>query len=409
MTTITKSITHLFTAQATLFIAQAIWVLVTLLSTQSIAQDPMYREELVFPLHPEHNHAPSIVQLSDGSMLASWYRGSGERKADDVAVFGARLAPNSQQWSEPFLLVDTPGFPDGNTAMWIDPKGRLHLFWPLVLANTWESCITQQLIAENPLGDSKPNWIKQQSLWLKPEDFSNDANAKLDRFLAAIPAIPTDLQKEIAEVRTRLSDKLFQRLGWQTRCKPTLLKSGRVLLPLYTDTYSFSLMAISDDMGNTWRASKPLIGFGNIQPSVLQRRDGGLVAFMRENGLTQHIRICESLDDGETWGEVTSSPLPNPGSGVDAVTLPNGHWVLIYNDTVKGRNKLAVSLSTDEGKTWNATRHLEDHSSGSYHYPAIIVDADGNLHAIYSYFVEGGKSMKHAVFNEAWINKPTSP
>jgi predicted neuraminidase len=168
-------------------------------------------------------------------------------------------------------------------------------------------------------------------------------------------------------------------------------------------------MAISDDMGNTWRASKPLIGFGNIQPSVLQRRDGSLVAFMRENGLTQHLRLCESLDDGETWGEVTSSPLPNPGSGVDAVTLPNDHWVLIYNDTVKGRNKLAVSLSTDEGKTWNATRHLEDHSSGSYHYPAIIVDADGNLHAIYSYFVEGGKSMKHAVFNEAWINKPTSP
>jgi hypothetical protein len=25
------------------------------------------------------------------------------------------------------------------------------------------------------------------------------------------------------------------------------------------------------------------------------------------------------------------------------------------------------------------------------------------LHAVYSYFVEGGKSMKHASFNEAWV------
>ena len=25
------------------------------------------------------------------------------------------------------------------------------------------------------------------------------------------------------------------------------------------------------------------------------------------------------------------------------------------------------------------------------------------LHAVYSYFVEGGKSMKHAAFNEAWV------
>jgi hypothetical protein len=27
------------------------------------------------------------------------------------------------------------------------------------------------------------------------------------------------------------------------------------------------------------------------------------------------------------------------------------------------------------------------------------------LHAVYSYFVEGGKSMKHAAFNEAWVRE----
>jgi predicted neuraminidase len=77
---------------------------------------------------------------------------------------------------------------------------------------------------------------------------------------------------------------------------------------------------------------------------------------------------------------------------------------LVYNDTTEGRNRLAVSLSSDEGRTWTATRHLEDQPSGSYHYPAVTQAADGTLHVVYSYFVEGGKSMKHAAFAESWIS-----
>ena len=106
-----------------------------------------------------------------------------------------------------------------------------------------------------------------------------------------------------------------------------------------------------------------------------------------------------------TLGWAASTDLPNPGSGLDAVRVQNGHWALIYNDTTKGRNSLAVSLSDDEGKSWKWTRHLERHEAGSYHYPAIIQGRDGTLHAVYSYFVPGGKSMKHAAFNEAWIRR----
>lgn len=89
--------------------------------------------------------------------------------------------------------------------------------------------------------------------------------------------------------------------------------------------------------------------------------------------------------------------------GLDGLRLSNGHWVLIYNDTTSGRHRLAVSISEDEGKSWKWTRHLENQTGGSFHYPAIIQGRDGTLHAIYSYFVAGGKSMKHAAFNEAWI------
>ena len=76
------------------------------------AADAELQAELVFPLHDQHNHAPGIVELPKGDLLVSWYRGSGERSADDVAVYGARLDRASEQWSAPFVMADTPLFPD---------------------------------------------------------------------------------------------------------------------------------------------------------------------------------------------------------------------------------------------------------------------------------------------------------
>src|SRR2546429_9876730 len=105
------------------------WVLRILLGTAATATaEPVHRAELVFPLHPKHNHAPGIVELPNGDLLVSWYRGSGERNADDVAVYGARKRFDESQWSDAFLMADTLGFPDCNTSMMIDRRKRLWLF-----------------------------------------------------------------------------------------------------------------------------------------------------------------------------------------------------------------------------------------------------------------------------------------
>jgi len=59
--------------------------------------------------------------------------------------------------------------------------------------------------------------------------------------------------------------------------------------------------------------------------------------------------------------------------------------------------------SAAEGRTWKWIRHLERHPRGSYHHPAVIQARDGTIHAVYSFFVARGKSMKHAAFDEAWV------
>ena len=375
-----------------------------LLLVLSIEAEPRHSAELLFPLDGRHNHAPGIVECPNGDLLASWYRGSGERSADDVAVYGARLKKGEASWSEPFVMADTPGFPDCNTCMMIDRKGRLRLFWPTIIANSWESCLTKCRTSSDFLGPGPPAWDQETLVLLKPDDFAPEANAKLDQLAEKYKLLLTDsLRGEIAEGQRKLEEKLYQRLGWQPRCKPTVLPTGRILLPLYTDTFSLSIMAVSDDDGESWYASEPLLGFGAIQPTVLRRDNGELAAYMRDNGMDHRIQSAVSTDDGLTWGNVAATDMPNPGSGLDGIRLANGHWLLVYNDAVAGRNRLVVSVSDDEGKSWRWTRHLEDEPEGSYHYPAIVQGEDGTIHAIYSYFVSGGKSMKHAAFNEAWV------
>jgi predicted neuraminidase len=385
---------------------------IALSHASALAAGPFYEDELIFPLHRQHNHAPGIVECPNGDFLVSWYRGSGERTADDVAVYGARRRKGDVKWSEPFVMADTPGFPDCNTTMHIDDQGRLWLFWPTILAHTWESCITNYRISTDYQADGPPKWTWQGIILLKPRDFEEQMLKALDaRIKTPGTRLPeeADTPEKIERFKNLIRDKLAGRLGWQPRCKPTVLPTGRILLPLYSDTYAVGIMAISDDKGRTWYASGPLAGFGSIQPAVLRRNDGTLVAYMREDGPIERIRVAESRDDGITWGPVGVTDMPNPGSGLDGLRLTDGNWALVYNDTTSERNSLVVSLSDDEGRSWKWTRHLERHDRGAYHYPAMIQARDGAIHVVYSYFVEGGKSMKHARFNEAWIKQEGPP
>ena len=243
------------------------------------ASTPEFQAELIFPLRSDHNHAPGIVACPGGGLIASWYRGSGERTADDVAVYGSRLRPGSTTWDEPFVMADTPGFPDCNTCMMIDAQERLWLFWPTILANSWESCLTNFRVSNQYAAAGPPLWSRGGLILLKPENFATQAIESLDQLIGRWPELVKKFEPaELTEVAERLDSKLYQRLGWQPRCKPTVLPSGRILLPLYTDTFSISIMAVSDDGGETWYASAPLFGWGNIQPTVLRRDDGTLVA-----------------------------------------------------------------------------------------------------------------------------------
>jgi len=390
---------------------------------QSAGDRPFIEAELIFPLEHWHNHASMIVELPGGDLLTCWFHGSGERTADDVVVLGARLKKGAKQWSVPFQMADTPGYPDTNATMFLDPRKRLWLMWPTILANEWHTALMKYRIAADYAGDGSPRWESNEVLHITPGDeFARAVNEDADRLLAA-GALDPQKKAYLEKRKTDAADKLTRRLGWMTRAHPYVLDGKRLIVPLYSDGFDFSLMAITDDWGVTWHTSTPLVGAGNIQPSLARRKDGTLVAYMRDNGPPpKRLMVSRSTDRGETWSRVEDTDRPNPGAGAEVLVLRNGNWVLIYNDLERDRHRLAVSLSEDEGQSWRWTRYLErdaesddPNQRGQYHYPSIIQAADGTLHATYSYFVPSAsvkpdaqkrlprKSIKHAHFNEVWI------
>ncbi len=376
------------------------------------AAGPAYESELIFPLRTEHNHASMIVELPNGDLLTCWYRGSGERQADDVQILGARRKKGSKQWSAPFVLADTPGFPDTNPTMFVDSRRRLWLIWQVIVANEWHTALTEYRITSDWAGDGAPKWQLSEPLLVVPRNFAPTVEkAVAARAKGAAP--DSALGKWAERTLRNGADKYFSRMGWMTRAHPVELASGRILVPLYSDGYSFSLVAFTDDGGRTWSTGEPMVGGGNIQPSIAQRKDGTLVAYMRDNGPPpKRLQVTESRDQGVTWSPVEDSEVPNPGSGSEVTVLGDGTWALVNNDLEKDRYHLVLSLSDDEGRTWKWKRTLEldekNTTRGRFHYPSILQGKDGTIHVTYTYSLrhlprgEPHESIKHAQFSLDW-------
>ncbi|MBI1785031.1 exo-alpha-sialidase [Candidatus Sumerlaeota bacterium] len=395
-----------------------VWILLLcFLSAAAFSRggDPLYQAEIIFPLEHWHNHGSCVVECPNGDILACWFHGSGERTADDVRINGARKVKAAGKWTEPFVMADTPEFPDTNCCMIIDPQQRLWLIWPTILAHTWESALMKYKISDDyQKPEGPPVWKTEKVLHMKPADnFADLVKAKTDEYVAG-QALSAFVKPWIEHNMKMAGDLLSCRLGWFTRAHPYILDGRRLIVGLYSDGFSFSEVTYTDDWGETWKMSEPIVGGGNIQPSFARKKDGTLVAYMRDNGPPpKKIMVSESKDEGVTWGKVYDHPqLPNPGAGLEVANLSDGRFICIYNDLADGRHSLAVSISDDEGAGYKWTRHLEktEKGEGSFSYPSIIQSRDGHLHATYSYSLErvpdgseNKKSIKHAEFNVEWV------
>ncbi len=395
--------------KATLFLIFIFPITISVLSQNKTKQNFIIHEELIFPYQNEHVHGSSLVILPDGDKLAAWFQGSGERTADDVRIMGSRLKKGAKNWSTPFLMADTKGIPDCNPVLFLNREKTLFLVWIAVQANQWENSILKFRTSSHFETEGAPEWDWQDNILLKPDDsFAKEVENKFKDLpennsgWAAYAPLYDDMIIEASK------DLLKRSIGWMTRIHPLILESGKILLPLYSDGLNMSLVAISNDDGNTWNPSLPIVGRGPIQPALVQKQNGEILAFMRDSGdPPSRVHKSISKDQGESWSATTKTEIPNTAS-VELLRMHDGKFVFLGNDIVDGRYQLSLYISDDEGESWKWKVRIEDEANkdGSFSYPCLVQDEKGLLHMTYSYRKkETEKSIKYVVLDPKKITK----
>lgn len=148
--------------------------------------------------------------------------------------------------------------------------------------------------------------------------------------------------------------------------------------------------------------------FGCIEPVLFWGDNGALKMLCRDRsnriGLEGWIWAAESFDKGKTWSELKKSILPNPDSGIDALSYGDGEIILIYNNSHTDRNPLTLALSRDNGNSWTPLFDLE---ADSGEFPSATQDSQGFIHVIYAYKPVGKaqRRIKHTVIDLKSLNK----
>ncbi|MEZ6130038.1 MAG: exo-alpha-sialidase [Planctomycetaceae bacterium] len=320
-------------------------------------------EEFVFTkaTFPEC-HASSLCRTSRG-LVAAWFGGTKEGKLD-VGIWSSYH--DGQSWTTPQQVADG-----------VQHDGLRYPCWNPVLFQPPGDAPTLLFFK---VGPSPSKWWGEM-------------------------LVSYDRGRTFVERR-----RLPEGIDGPVRCKPLLMPDGKTLLCGSSTEYDgwrvhFEMTSLLDGRpSGTWTRVGPINDaseFNAIQPTLLNHSDGRLQALCRtKEGV---IVSTESADSGRTWSKLKAIDLPNPNSGIDAVTLADGRHLLIYNHLGSGktgwgrRGLLNLALS-DDGMTWHKAGVLEQEEGAEFSYPAMIQTDDGLVHLTWTW---KRQRIKHAVIDPA--------
>lgn len=244
-------------------------------------------------------------------------------------------------WSDVKLMVlPRAGTRAMSPAIWIDPRGRLWLFW----------------------GQAAGLQDGRYGIWAIHTDE------------------PDSPDPAWSEAR-RLGDGIMLN-------KPTVLANGDWLLTssVWKADNSIKVYA-STDSGATFT----LRGTANVpdpktrgpdEPMIVERKDGTLWMMVRMQGLAETI----SRDGGKTWTPVAKIAIPHCTSRFFLRRLQSGALLLVKHGEMTGkskREKLMAFVSDDDGATWQGGLMLDERLDVTY--PDGVQAGDGTIYVVYDH------------------------
>jgi predicted neuraminidase len=313
------------------------------------------------PMPTPSCHASTLVEIGPGVLMAAWFGGTAEGRPD-VAIWGARK--ENGRWQTPVELAREANIAAYNPVLF---RTADHLLWLYY-----------------KFGPSPQQWSAARR-------FSTDDG----RTWQPVEYLPAGLYGPI-------------------RAKPLVLPKGVIVSGTSVESYGSWAAWIerSTDNGKTWTRHGPITvprpagsatnqSHGIIQPSVVLVRGRHLRFYARSTSTVGRICMSDSYDLGLTWTPARPLELPNPNSGIDALHLKDGRYVMVYNHTTRGRTPLNLAVSSD-GEHFTPFHTLET-EPGEYSYPAMIQAADGSLEIAYTW---RRTRIKHVSFPLAKVAQP---
>jgi PelA/Pel-15E family pectate lyase len=314
---------------------------------------------------------PGIERAQNGRLWVTWY--SGDTGEGDIGNYGlaATSGDEGKTWSKPMVIQGPAGTRIGDPLPWIDPKGRLWIFYTQLTKSSVDPSArdfkgTIAIRADDPENE-KPKW--------------------------SAPFL-------VAEGGILFGKPLVRPNGWLA---PFCI-NGKT--PWIADAQGKDTgVLITKDEGASWHwqggtlMPKELWSFS--EATIAPRRDGSIWMVMRT---TKGLYESASPDEGRTW----SDPAPMPGFAGTATRahmrrLASGAFMLIYHDSKKtkpGRDHLTAWLSDDEGRTWPHQLLLDERDRVSY--PDATQAPDGRIYLTYDHgrYNEGEKQLLVSIVSE---------
>ncbi len=350
-----------------LFLVQWV-VLSSAVSAQTYGQrDAILREEFIYQSAPFPScHAVSLVETTAGTLMATWFGGYHENHKR-VGIWTSRKTDGG--WTPP-----------AEVANGLQENGDYLATWNPVLFQPKEG----PLMLFFKVGPTPADWWGEMMV--------SEDDGKTWKNRVKLP------EGGIGPVRN----------------KPIETTDGRILCPSSDEAGDVwtSHLEIMNPRDGSWTRTPPLHSkeeAQTIQPTLLPFDDGRMLMLCRDKNSNGKIWQCLSNDDGKTWGRFSTTELPNPNSGIDAVALQDGRFLLAYNHSVRkpvnpddppGRDILNLAISSD-GVQWRAVCIFENSPKSEFSYPAIIQTKDGLVHVAYTW---QRRLMKHVVLDPEKIS-----